>query len=75
MGDIVVLKDHIDFTGNSPLIGSNFEEFGDRFPNMENVYDYVLRKKALDVAKNFNIKAKMVFILEFLDLPMKRQLR
>jgi purine-nucleoside phosphorylase len=58
VGDIVVLKDHIDFTGNSPLIGSNFEEFGDRFPNMENVYDYVLRKKALNIAKKFNIKAK-----------------
>jgi purine-nucleoside phosphorylase len=58
VGDIVVLKDHIDFTGNSPLIGSNFEEFGDRFPNMENVYDYALRKKALNMAKKFNIKAK-----------------
>jgi purine-nucleoside phosphorylase len=55
--DIIILKDHINFTGNSPLIGANFEEFGERFPNMENVYDYSLRKKALSIAK-FNIKAK-----------------
>jgi purine-nucleoside phosphorylase len=52
------LKDHINFTENSPLIGANFEEFGERFPNMENVYDYSLRKKALSIAKKFNIKAK-----------------
>jgi purine-nucleoside phosphorylase len=58
VGDIVVLKDHIDFTGNNPLIGTNLEEFGERFPNMENVYDYRLRKKALGIAKRFNIKAK-----------------
>jgi purine-nucleoside phosphorylase len=58
VGDVIVLKDHIDFTGNSPLIGSNFGEFGKRFPNMENVYDYSLRRKALDIAKKFNIKAK-----------------
>jgi purine-nucleoside phosphorylase len=58
IGDIVVLKDHINFTGNSPLIGPNFEEFGERFPNMENVYDYSLRKKVLSIAKTLNIKAK-----------------
>jgi purine-nucleoside phosphorylase len=58
LGDIVILKDHIDFTGNSPLIGANLKEFGERFPNMENVYDRRLRKKALSIAKKFNIKAK-----------------
>ncbi|MDR1087131.1 MAG: purine-nucleoside phosphorylase [Endomicrobium sp.] len=58
IGDIVVLKDQINFTGDSPLIGPNFEEFGERFPNMKNVYDYSLRKKALSIAKNLNIKAK-----------------
>jgi purine-nucleoside phosphorylase len=56
-GDIVVLKDHIDFTGNSPLIGKHYAEFGERFPNMENIYDFELRKIALKTAKRFNIKA------------------
>jgi purine-nucleoside phosphorylase len=55
-GDIVILNDHIDFTGNSPLIGPHLDEFGERFPNMEDVYCSYLRKKALDMAKNFNIK-------------------
>jgi purine-nucleoside phosphorylase len=57
VGDIVVLKDHIDFTGNNPLIGVHYDEFGERFPSMENVYDAVLRKKALSLAKKFKIKA------------------
>ena len=32
-GDIVALKDHINLTGNNPLIGKNIDEFGPRFPD------------------------------------------
>ncbi|MCL2390222.1 MAG: purine-nucleoside phosphorylase, partial [Endomicrobia bacterium] len=28
LGDIVFIKDHINFTGNNPLIGAHFDEFG-----------------------------------------------
>ncbi|MDR0800337.1 MAG: purine-nucleoside phosphorylase [Endomicrobium sp.] len=55
-GDIVVLKDHIDFTGNNPLIGVHCDEFGERFPDMGNVYNAVLRREALSLAEKFNIK-------------------
>lgn len=38
-GDIMLIKDHINFSGVSPLRGKNLDEFGPRFPDMSNVYD------------------------------------
>lgn len=57
LGDIVVIKDHINFTANNPLIGKNYKEFGARFPDMTNVYDEKFRKKALQIAVKNKIKA------------------
>ena len=52
MGDIVVIKDHINFMGNNPLIGKHYNEFGDRFPDMTNIYDKNGIDKILKIAKN-----------------------
>src|SRR5690606_17076369 len=38
-GDLMLIEDHLNFTGNNPLMGSNLEEFGPRFPDMSKVYD------------------------------------
>lgn len=38
-GDLMIIKDHINFSGVSPLRGKNLDEFGPRFPDMSNVYD------------------------------------
>ena len=58
VGDIVVIKDHINFMCNNPLIGKHCSEFGDRFPDMTDIYNKDIRKQILKTAKNNKIKVK-----------------
>ena len=37
-GDFVILRDHINLVGVNPLIGPHVEEWGERFPDMSEVY-------------------------------------
>ena len=37
-GTLMILDDHINLMGGNPLIGSNDERFGPRFPDMTHVY-------------------------------------
>ncbi|PID58204.1 purine-nucleoside phosphorylase [candidate division KSB3 bacterium] len=37
-GDLMLLRDHINYMGVNPLIGPHFEELGNRFPDMTHVY-------------------------------------
>ncbi|KAI9741864.1 MAG: hypothetical protein M1834_000252 [Cirrosporium novae-zelandiae] len=49
VGDIVVLRDHLNipgFAGIHPLRGPNEEDFGVRFPALSDAYDLKLRKVA-----------------------------
>ncbi|XP_042575053.1 purine nucleoside phosphorylase-like [Cyprinus carpio] len=49
VGDIMVIKDHINipgFAGNNPLVGANDERFGERFPRMSDAYDRGLQQLA-----------------------------
>lgn len=54
--DIVLVKDHINFLGDNPLRGVHFDEFGERFPDMSEVYDKNLREVAKKVATENKIK-------------------
>lgn len=38
-GDLVIIKDHINFMGQNPLVGKNINELGPRFPDMTEAYD------------------------------------
>ncbi|KAG5841723.1 purine nucleoside phosphorylase-like [Anguilla anguilla] len=52
VGDIMIIKDHINmpgFAGNNPLAGPNDERFGVRFPCMSDAYDRELQQLAQDV--------------------------
>ncbi|MTI70214.1 MAG: purine-nucleoside phosphorylase [Firmicutes bacterium] len=57
-GDLMIIKDHINFGFDNPLIGENYNELGPRFPDMSNAYSKDLIKTAYDVSKELNIDIK-----------------
>ena len=56
-GDLMIIRDHINLMPN-PLIGPNFETFGERFPDMTAPYDAELIAKAEAIAAAEKIEAK-----------------
>lgn len=54
-GDIMVIEDHINFMGDSPLIGPNDDTLGPRFPDMCEPYTKNLLKLAETVALDLGI--------------------
>lgn len=42
-GDLMLLTDHLNLTGSSPLVGAHEPEFGPRFPDQSAVYSGTLR--------------------------------
>lgn len=55
-GTLMAISDHINFTGQNPLIGENLDEFGPRFPDMSVAYTPEYREKAHAVAEKLEIK-------------------
>lgn len=49
-GDLMLITDHINHTGRSPLTGPNCDDWGPRFPDMSAVYDMAYRQAALRCA-------------------------
>jgi purine-nucleoside phosphorylase len=54
-GDLMLIEDHLNLTGDNPLLGANDARFGARFPDMSDAYTARLRTIALDVAQKHNI--------------------
>ncbi|OGS36961.1 MAG: purine-nucleoside phosphorylase [Elusimicrobia bacterium RIFOXYB2_FULL_49_7] len=57
-GDIMIITDHINLLGQTPLIGRNDHRIGPRFPDMYDTYSTDLRQKALKAALEKKIPVK-----------------
>ncbi len=55
-GDFMIITDHINLTGQNPLVGKNQSEFGPRFPDMTEAYDKKLSKILESVLKKLKIR-------------------
>jgi len=56
VGELVLIDDHINLLGDSPLIGPNADDFGPRFPDMSEPYDRALQATTLEVALELGIR-------------------
>jgi purine-nucleoside phosphorylase len=55
-GELLLIDDHINLLGDSPLVGPNVDELGPRFPDMSEPYDAELQALALRCASELGIR-------------------
>lgn len=55
-GMLVLISDHVNLQGTSPLVGPNDEELGPRFPDMSDAYDPELRRLAHEAARRLGLE-------------------
>jgi len=58
IGDIVVIRDHLNFMGANPLRGAHDPSFGARFPDLSGCYGLSLQKLAVAAAKKLKIRTQ-----------------
>jgi purine-nucleoside phosphorylase len=68
-GDLMLIKDHIGFFSPSPLRGKNIDEFGTRFPDMNEAYSRDLIDMATNASNEIGIKLKEG-VYAFMQGPM-----
>ncbi|MCC7075037.1 MAG: purine-nucleoside phosphorylase [Deltaproteobacteria bacterium] len=54
-GDLMLIEDHLNLTGDNPLVGANDARFGARFPDLSDAYAARLRELAVKVATERSI--------------------
>jgi purine-nucleoside phosphorylase len=59
IGDLMVVKDHINLFPENPLHGPNIAELGVRFPDMSDAYNSAMIEKAQQIAAINNIKVQV----------------
>lgn len=62
-GDIGIIEDHINLLSDNPLRGPNNENFGPRFPDMSEPYNFKMIDQAMDIADKLAIRAHKVVYL------------
>ena len=50
-GTLMVISDHLNLTGRTPLLGANADELGPRFPDLTDVWAPALRSRLHDAAR------------------------
>lgn len=55
VGDIMLITDHINLMADNPLIGKNYDELGERFPDMNCSYNKEILENAFTIAKQNSI--------------------
>jgi purine-nucleoside phosphorylase len=57
-GELMIIEDHINLTGDNPLIGENAPALGERFFDMGDAYDPRLRELAEKACRKFGVTAR-----------------
>lgn len=57
-GELMLISDHINLSGNNPLIGRNLDEFGPRFPDMTYTYTRELRERLKSAAAEKGVELR-----------------
>lgn len=65
-GELMLITDHINMQPGNPLVGPNDDEFGPRFPPLDNAYDRGMREKLLMLAHKENISLNQGIYLSVL---------
>lgn len=55
-GMLVLISDHVNLQGTSPLVGENDDILGPRFPDMSEAYDRGLRRLAREAAERLGLE-------------------
>lgn len=62
-GDMGIIEDHINLLPDNPLRGPNDDDFGSRFPDMNEPYNKDMIQQALEIADRFKYRAhKVVYV-------------
>jgi inosine/guanosine/xanthosine phosphorylase family protein len=58
VGTLMIVKDHINFSGINPLVSPNDESVGPRFPDMSSAYDPELRAMLAEAAREAGVAVR-----------------
>lgn len=57
-GDVMLIRDTINLSGENPLLGPNLDAFGPRFPAMTDAFDPALRERARAAAARVGVELR-----------------